>query len=264
MAKRIVSICLFCVSVEFYACNQPAPTQPSFSGRVSISGYGESLDSTYYKVWSDSSWEEFYQDTVINGNTYTTILDSYGNEYYYDSSGYAGFKLPQLFGDIAVIFDSSLSSLPDTMVGGLNYLFRTTFSLQGINYGLIDQETLVDTSTVGVPFGTFTNCPGIQSSQAITSGGMVVAGNDVLYWLAKGPSDIERDFIDYGSAIVMAYGFVNGRSWGVGLMKGESGSQRYQLSQDTKHLQRGSSAGSKSSTFDIRVAAPLIFKGIIR
>jgi len=262
--RRIVSIGLFIISVAFSACNQPAPTQSSFSGKVILDGYGETIDSSYYKVWSDSSWEEFYGDTSINGTTYTILLSSDSSEYIYDSSGnYFGFKLPHIYGENIIVFDSALASLPDTLIGNLTYVLQTTFSFQGAQYGLIDNETLVDSGTVGTPFGIFTNCPGIQSSQVIVTGGSVIAGSNVVYWLAKGPSVIEQDFYDsfygyYLYSITMSYGVVNGQTWNVGLSKS-------QLIHSGKvaSLQNSISVNKKSLP-DIRSLASKILRGIRR
>jgi len=261
--KRNFAICLIVVSATFCACNnQPVPTQPTFSGMVTLDGFGEAVDTSYYKVWSDSSWQEFYKDTTINSTTYGAILDAYGNEYFYDSSGlYAGFELPQIYGENAIIFDSPLPSIPDTMIGGETYALQTTFSFQSTSYGLVDDETLIDTSTIAVPFGTFAGCPGIESNTAITSGGAAFAGSDIIYWLAKGPSDIEQQLLDFGYSIFMTYGVVNGKGWGVTFSKQ---SQFGVPSYIGKALTiRHFNTSSNSSTPDIHSIAPMILRGII-
>jgi len=259
--RRIALFFLFCSPVMFCACNQPAPTQPTYSGKVTLDGYGVVFDSSYYKVWSDSSWEEFYQDTAINGLTYVAILMSDSSEYLYDSSGYSGFKLPAIFGSSTVIFDSSLSSLPDTLSGGITYVSQTTFSFQGISYALIDQETLVDTGTVSTPFGTFERCLGIQSDQVIARGGVVVAGGDEVSWLAKGPSAVEQDLIDFGYSIVMAFGVVNDEGWGVSFPKLNADRM---WSYGSAHVgPQASPTTPGASSIDIRSVARMILKGII-
>jgi len=266
--KPAIITCILSVSVWLCACNnQPVPTQPTFSARIALNGYGEVIDSSYYKVWSDSSWEEFYGDTTMNGKTYTVLLQSDSSEYFYDLSGnYSGFELPQIYGYTIIMFDSALASLPDTMIGDLTYAAQTTFSFQGIRYALIDDETLVDSGTVATSFGLFTNCPGIQSNQVIESGGVVVAGSNVVYWLAKGPSIVEQDFYDfyYGYllySIVMAYGVVNGQGWGVTLSRQyRSGAPSYT---GRFIAPRRSIASVNRLTPDIHYIAPLILKGII-
>ncbi len=254
--KRIVVLSLFLFSAMFYACNQPGPTQAVLSGSISLVGYGESIDSSYFKVWSDSSWEAFYGDTTINGVTYTTLLDAYGNKYFYDSLGYAGFDVPQLFGDTTIVFGSPLPSLPDTVTAGLTYGLQTTFTVQGTSFLLTDEETLFDTSAITTPFGTFNGCPGIQSSNYISTGGTLYASSDENYWLAQGPSDIEQDLLDVGYSILMEYGVVNGKGWGVTYPK-----QRLGGIHRTDMV-----AGSKTSgrsTFDMHSLGPVILKGII-
>lgn len=263
--KSLFIICLVFLSVIFYACNQPAPTQTAFSGKITLDGYGETIDSLYYKVWSDSSWEEFNGYIDTNGLMYTTVLASDSSQYFYDSSGkYSGFELPQIYGKNVVIFDSSLASLPDTMIGNLTYQQHTTFSFQGTSYYLIDNETVVDSGTVVTSFGTFPNCPEIHSNQLIAVGNNVVASSDVVLWLAKGPSDVEQDFYDYygylAYSITMAYGVVNGQSWGVGLSKGRLGNIDNSIDKAAK--QRNPVVTAKKTAPDMRSLSPMILKGI--
>jgi hypothetical protein len=247
-------------SIIFYACGQPAPTQPTFSGKTTLNGFGVTFDSSYYKVWSDSSWETFNGDTTINGTTYIAIMASDSSEYLYDSLGYSGFVLPQIYGSEIIIFDAPLPSIPDTLTGGLTYVSQTTFSFQGTSYSLIDQENLVDTGTVQTPFGTFTGCPGIQSTQAITSGGAVIAGGDEVYWLAKGPSVVEQDLIDFGYSIVMEYGVVNGKGWGVSFPKVSLGTAHKYL--DNGVMRKTTSSAYRDSSASIRPLAQPILRGI--
>ena len=263
--KRINVICLLLSSIVFYACNQPGPTQPVFSGTVSLDGYGETIDSSYYKVWSDSSWEQFNGDTTINGLAYTILLASDSSQYFYNASGnYAGFELPQIYGNNIIIFDSSLASLPDTMIGNLTYQQQTTFSFQGISYTLIDDETLVDSGTVVTSFGAFSNCPGIQSNQTIVAGNSAVAASNVVYWLAKGPSVVEQDFYDFygylAYSITMAYGVVNGQGWGVGLSKEQL--SNINNSSDKAGTGQSPVMASGKPMPDMHSLAPMILKGI--
>ncbi|HUI29424.1 MAG TPA: hypothetical protein VLX91_04335 [Candidatus Acidoferrales bacterium] len=220
--KLLIIACSFCASVIVCSCIRTGSgtTGPKIPQTIALDGYGEELDSTYYKVWSDSSWEEFYQDTTINGVTYTVLLDAYGEESLYDSAGYSGFILPQtIFGDTVIIFDAPLPSLPDTMVSGQTYVLKTTFSFQGVSFVLEDDESFQGaTASINLPFGTFTNCPDLVSTQSITGGGETVAGGDLEYWLAKGPSDIQQNINlnnGYTYTIEMVYGVVNGQGWGV-------------------------------------------------
>ncbi len=248
--RLFVGISLILLSILFEACNStPAPTAPQSQQipavPLSVVGYGESLDSTYFKVWSDSSSEGFFADTIINGTQYSIILDNAGNETLYGPDGYAGFGQ---YGGSIVLFDSSLPSLPDTMIGGTAYSRQTTFSYQGGSYVLVDLETLVDTTTISVPFGTFTDCRVLQSLEAING----VLQSATVYWLAKGPSDIARQYNSgYGAYnVLMAYGMVNGQSWGVnpGLIG----------------RKEGASAATNNQAADIRSLAPKILQSIIR
>ncbi len=221
---------------------------------LSLAGYGEALDSTYYKVWSDSSWETFYTDTTINGTAYAVLLNNSDNEYFYGPDGYSGFGQ---YGGSVVLFDSALASLPDSMLEGTPYTAQTTFSYQGTSYTLIDQETLLDTATVTVPFGTFTDCLVRQSVTAVNG----VLQSVTLYWLAKGPSDIARQ--DYsGYTILMAYGVVNGQGWGVSLSRKMPGVPR--IDRGMIIAPQKTPAHSVQSVEDIHSLAPMILKGIVR
>ncbi|MGC8596102.1 MAG: hypothetical protein ACP5MI_10935 [Candidatus Kryptoniota bacterium] len=213
-SRSLLVFCIAILSIALYSCsNNSAPTAPRIQNpglAVSINGYGYTLDSTYYKVWSDSSYETYLMDTTINGTNYRVLLDNSGYQYFYGPKGYSGF-LP--YGGSLVMFDSALASLPDTMLEGQVYTRQTTFTVQGVNYVLADQDVILDTTTVSVPFGTFSNCVVLQSTSSITGGGQTMGGTTV-YWLAKGPSDIYRQY-DTGYSIYMAYGVVNRIGWGV-------------------------------------------------
>lgn len=176
---------------------------------VNVGGYGEALDSTFYKVWSDSSWESFDKDTTVNGTTYTVIIDNTGFENVYGPGGYAGFGQ---YGSPIILFDSTLASLPDSMVEGKTYADTTTFSDQGFVYLLTEETVVKDTGAVTVPFGTFSDCVHMQSVTSISGAGQSQSQND-QYWYAQGPSDIKHT-LSTGQTLLMAYGFVNGQAWG--------------------------------------------------
>ncbi|HTX99074.1 MAG TPA: hypothetical protein VMG09_03550 [Bacteroidota bacterium] len=217
--RQLLSASLILLAVIALSCSQgsvpngppPATQTPvGHAGPLSVVGYGETLDSSYYKVWSDNTWEEYSGDTMINGIVYTIIMDNSGYENFYSPAGYAGFGQ---YGSSPILFDSVLASVPDTMVVGTTYTAQTTFMYQGSSNVLIDQETLVDSGTVTVPFGTFTNCRVMSSVGAING----VLQYATVYWLAQGPSDIAREYSTaYGPYdIQMSYGEVNGIEWGV-------------------------------------------------
>ncbi len=251
-------ICLFFVSIVFYACG-PHATEVGIPSKITLTGYGAAIDSSYYKVWNDSSWESFYQDTTINGKTYATILDAYGTEYFYDSSAYAGL---QLSGYNAFIFDSSLAPPPDTMIVGKTYTMQTTFTYQGVAYVLTDQETAQGAFLVQVPIGTFNNCPTIVSNQTITASGQQPMPSDVEYWLAKGPSDIQQNLIDLSYTKQMSYGFVNGQFWGS--HSSQENIDHVPSYSGTLKSRRLSETASSGYILDMHSFAPVILKGIIR
>jgi hypothetical protein len=213
IVKKLFGALLLISPLLFLRCNMedtPVSSKTSIQKTINIYAYGSSLDSAYYKMWSDSSWEKFNQVTSVNGKNYVTTLNSDGDEYYYDSIGYAGIK-PN--GQSLILFDAPLSSLPDTLVFGQKYIQETTFSYQGINYLLKDEQTLEDTVSVSVPFGTFNPCLWFQSTSTTTVAGqsIVSAGQ---FWLAIGPSNIQQT-LNSGNTIMMVRGCVNSKSWGV-------------------------------------------------
>ncbi len=247
--------------------NAAIPTSPQVPNpglKVSIAGYGQSIDSTFYKVWSDSSWEEFLMDTTISGTVYSVVMDNGGNEYFYSPSGnYSGFWL---YGGSLIMFDSALVSLPDTLVEGQAYTRQTTFSYQGASYTFGEQDAILDTTTVSVPFGTFSDCPVLQSTQIIQGAGQSTGGITV-YWLAKGPSDVYRQYntgslYGYPYSIYMAYGVVNDIGWGVVLSKALP---------SVRERNRGTSLAEESprrsvgqTPLSINSIAPMILRGIRR
>lgn len=161
-----------------YSCNNtlaptaPAPPRPPAKSQLkpsfNFTGCGSTLDSTYYKVWSDSSWQAFDMDTTIGGTTYAVMVDNTGYLYFYGPNGYAGFRP---YGGNLIMFDSTLASLPDTVVEGKTYNLKTTFTSQGTGYVLTDQEVLEDTGSVTVPFGTFSDCIHLKSTTTVSGGG---------------------------------------------------------------------------------------------
>lgn len=263
--RTLLVACLILCSFTLYSCGRtPAPTAPGSSPPksqsplvLSFAGYGATLDSTYYKVWSDSSWEEFAGDTTINGTTYSVLLTSNGYEYFYGPKGYAGFWP---YGSGLIMFDSTLASLPDTLVEGKTYTLATTFTTGGVSYTLTDKEVLEDSGSVTVPFGTFFDCPDLQSTSAISGAGQSQT-QTTQYWYAKGPSDIKRQFSG-GQTILMAYGVVNGKGWGVSLAKELRNSHAVSL---VSRMEETRLSGSPhSSEPDLQTMAPMILRGLIR
>ncbi len=265
--KTLIGLFAVACLIGLSSCNRtPAPTAPgspnppSQSGgsqAFSFVGYGALLDSTYYKVWSDSSWEEFDLDTTMNGTTYTVLLDNTGYEYFYGPDGYDGFEP---YGGPLIMFDSTLASLPDTMVEGKTYTIGTTFSAQGVNYTLTDMEVLEDTGSVTVPFGTFSDCLHLQSTSSISGGGQSQT-QTTQYWYAKGPSDIKRIYQGTGQTILMAYGVVNDQGWGVSA----GTATRAPVPRKGSSMKKETAETvPQNPAFSFRRMAPAILNGIIR
>lgn len=255
--KSLTLICIIFCAVIIYSCNNnPVSTNslpPHGSQAISLTEYGEKLDSTYYKVWSDSSWEEFARDTTISGTKYTVLLDNTGYEYFYGPNGYSGFWP---YGGNLVMFDSALAAPPDTMIEGKTYTVQTTFSTQGINYVYKDELTPIDTATVTVPFGTFKNCIEVQITNTISGAGQTTTST-TEYWFAKGPSDIMKQFSSV-SGIKMAYGEVNDQHWSATSGEVAPGIRTTRRKMDI--AQQNSPGGFGPN---IHLLAPKIFKGAV-
>ena len=199
----------------FSSCSKKNnPVNSEDTSYLQLGGYGSSIDSVFYKEWSDYSWESFGSVYNINGNMYVTIMNSEGDEYYYSTDGYAGFKF---YGDELVLFDEPLSSLPDSILFNKAYTFQTTFTYGGYSFEIKYEETLLDTTTVGVSFGTFNGCMWMKIKATITSNGQTET-DESESWIARGPADIKIKHSS-GSEIEMTKGIVNGIGWGMTLPK---------------------------------------------
>ncbi len=259
--KLLLAIALGLGILSLESCSTTAvPTAPQIPHAglaLSLAGYGENLDSTYYKVWSDSSYEEFAMDTVMNGVKYTVLLDNTGYQYFYGPKGYSGFWP---YGGSLIMFDSALVSMPDTMLEGTAYARATTFASQGVTYTLIEQDVILDTTSVTVPFGSFSNCLVLQSTSTVSGGGQS-AGGVTVYYLAKGPSDVYRQF-DTGYSIYMIYGVVNDAGWGVAVSK----AMPMNRTAATDSFEGGKNELSPLNQYgiDLDSVGPKILKGILR
>jgi hypothetical protein len=196
--------------------NAPGTSTPQIK-TIPAKNYILHLDSTYYKMWSDSSWEKFNGDTIINGKSYIKVINSVGTEYYYTTLGYAGVKA---IGDTLILFDKELTSLPDTLEIGKKYNLSTTFNYYGYNYTLNSEETLLDTVSVSVPFGVVNSCLWLNIKTTISSGALSQIGNSQS-WLAPNIYAIKKT-LSAGSTIIMVKGVVNGKGWGMSFPKDES------------------------------------------
>lgn len=211
--KKLFRTLLLIAPLLFLSCkkeNSPVSNQTSTQKTMAIYNYGYYLDSAYYKMWSDSSWEKFNQVTTINGKTYVTTINNNGDETYFDSIGFAGIK-PN--GQSLIIFDKPIPSLPDTLVFSQKYIQETTFSSQGYNYSLKYEQVLQDTVSVSVSFGIFNPCLWFNSTSTISANGQSNVSTDQI-WIAIGPADIKA-ILTSGDTIEMVRGVVNGRGWGM-------------------------------------------------
>ena len=194
----------------------PAPNSTSTAGgaKFALAPYQDMLDTLYYKVWSDSSWTAYGGTKVIGTGTYTVIKDNAGDEYYYNSQGYAGFYNP---GATIVMFDTPLGAWPDSLPINGQINESTTFAYQGYTWTLYNTYNLADTTSASAAFGTFDPCLHIQFVSTFYVAG---SGNSTYedFWLANGPGEIVQED-EYGVTTVMVRGQVNGKYWGAAAAK---------------------------------------------
>ena len=241
------------INIFFSICCKKSTSSPTevapVQKPITLNGYGVTLDSSYYVLWSDSSWEKFNGIVNINGATYTATIDNDSEEYFYNASGYCGFK-PE--GEIVTIFDKPLPTLPDTIVIGQTYQVSTTFFYQGYNYSLTDNDTFTDTVTVSVPVGIFNDCVWFTGTTTISVQNQPQVSN-IQFWLANGPGTI-KETLSSGVTIVLLRGVVNGKEWGMSVAKTQSSSYRtssipfmQKLLKPLMHFTRVSGLTSRSS-----------------
>jgi hypothetical protein len=212
--KALSSLLIVPFSVLFVSCSKgESPVKPPEEPAIRLlylGPYGTILDSSYYKLFSDGSWEQFHRVLTLNGRTYVTELNSDSNEYYYDVAGYAGFK-PK--GDSLILFNSSLPGLPDTIEFGKAYTRSTSFIFQGYVFTMNQEQTLVDTPGIAVPFGVFTGCAHFRATVTLQAGGQSDATSS-QFWVGRGPGTLQT-MTSGGVVVQMVKGRVNGRGWGM-------------------------------------------------
>ena len=192
----------------------PTPTPTPGGVKFPLAPYQDSLDTLYFKVWSDSSWMAYGGTKVIGTTTYFVVKDNAGNEYYYDSAGYAGFYNP---GSTVIIFDTPLGAWPDSLQIYGQISESTTFPYQGYSWTMSNTYRLADTSAASAAFGTFDPSLHFQYVSSLVAAGSGSTSSADL-WLANGPGQIVQEDM-YGNVFIMARGHVNGRYWGVGFAK---------------------------------------------
>ena len=180
------------------------------SVRFPLAPYEESLDTLYYKLWSDSSWTAYGGTKVIGTATYTVVKDNAGDEYYYSPQGYAGFYTP---GSSVILFDTPLGAWPDSLPINGQINEATTFTYQGSSWTMYNTYTLADTTSAGTSFGTFDPCLHLQFVSILVLAGTGSSASEDM-WLANGPGQIAQED-QLGNITVMVSGHVNGKSWGV-------------------------------------------------
>lgn len=210
MASSILAVLLIVNGCK----KSESPVAPAPVRTMHVAAYGFSIDSSYYKVWSDSSWEKFNQVTTVNNVVYATVLTSTGDEQYYSMAGYAGIK-PS--GQMLIIFDSPIGSLSDTLEFGRVYTQQATFSYQGFGFTLSVEQSLRDTVGVTVAFGHFNPCLWFDVKTTMSGAGQTQTQTQQV-WIAAGPSSIKQ-MANSGVITEMVRGRVNGQGWGMPFAK---------------------------------------------
>jgi hypothetical protein len=209
------------------------PITPNVAQKnIDVAGYSSSLDSDYYAVWSDSSWEKFNRIITISGVTYITMINNTGDEYYYSAAGYAGF-IPA--GESLILFDKPIPGIPDTMVSNTVYTSGTAFYYQGNNFSVQNENTLLDTVNVSIPLGNFNCCIYMKSKSTITASSQSQTQSS-YWWAAKGPSTIKQT-LNSSITIVLVRGIINGEGWGMAFPEKSPPSESKRLTRLFNRLQ---------------------------
>jgi hypothetical protein len=197
------------------ACNKADIPIGFISGppfKFAFTGFGETLEPGYLKVFSDSSREQYRGIDSVNGTLYLSTIAGDSTLIYYTfvAHQYAGYKLA---GQDPIIFDAPLPSLPARWSSDTAVARTATFTVGGNAVSITDTYTLLDTAAVVTPLGSFSPAPHFldQTSVSVSNGGSFSGSQE--FWLARGPGEIIT--IQAGqSPVYFIYGFVNGVTWG--------------------------------------------------
>jgi hypothetical protein len=217
--KQRIAVSAILISFLSVACpKSEGPISPQVATAVpfELTGFGATIDSAYYKVWSDSSWESFHARVDVNGIVCTVVRTSSNAYYYYSIAGYAGFS-PQ--GSDLIMFDTPMGPLPETVYFGKKISRSTTFSYQGYNFAMTTEHTLLDTVSVTLGFGSFHGCPHFGYSSILSGAGQSETSR-METWEAAGPGNIKQlklsaPYYTSGVTTTMVRGRVNGKGWGM-------------------------------------------------
>jgi hypothetical protein len=207
MARILIPLVI--IASFIVGCSDDRPTQPE-RRTFDLSEYYESLDSLYYKVWSDGSSRQWHGRQTIGTTPYVIIRNNSGDMYYYSAGGYAGF---QTAGYSLILFDKPIPSLPSDVEFGKHIANTTTFSYGGYLFTMKITYALLDTASVAVTFGVFNPCPHFSEEIVLSASGESETTTS-QFWIASGPGSIRLRNQDQ-TVIDMVRGFVNGQSWGV-------------------------------------------------
>lgn len=186
------------------------PTTPAWF-YFDFTGYGETLEPNYIKIYSDSSWEKYRGIDTVKGTGYISAIASDSTLYYYTvaTGQYAGYKLRD---QDPIIFDAPSPFLPTRWPSDTTFARTATFTLMGYSVAITDFYTLIDTTGIVTPLGKFSPAPHFLHMTYIkVSDGEAYYGSQEL-WAARGPGVIITE--QQGQpAVYFIRGFVNGKTW---------------------------------------------------
>jgi len=205
-----MSLLLLLSAFWFSSCkvNVDSPVTPEIPvvRKVYLPLYGERNDSTYIKVFSDSSWIKYGGWRTVNGNSYLSIVDRNNYHNYYNVFGnFSGYDLTN---HTPIIFQTPLPFLSDSLVIGQEYKRNTSFLYQGYTISLLYTDTVVDTVSITIPLGRFSNCLKFRTKTEVWYSGNYQSATDSSV-LAPHMGII---FL-YSSGIYFVRGTVNGHTY---------------------------------------------------
>jgi hypothetical protein len=195
-------------------CNKssnPVETTPEVSAviKIALSPYGESMDSLYYKYWSDGTWEKYNGLITANGKKFYTTISNTGSIYYYDETGYAGWK--DKTSTSPIFYNYRSGYLPDTVSVGESYTIIKTFVYSGYTYTVKSVFTVNKPVDLQFTYIKFFNCIEIAGVSTVTAGSESQTSNSTS-WEAAGPGTVKQ-MVNNSYYIAVTDAYVNGKTW---------------------------------------------------
>jgi hypothetical protein len=212
----------------------PPPLAPYY---MDFSGYGESVEPGFIKVYSDGAWDKYAGVQIVKDRTYKTIVCADSSTHYYmEATGqYAGFREK---GKNVVLFDVPMGTLPTRWRSDTTVTLSATFTQSGARVALVTSYVLADTGSLTTPVGAFSAVAHFRIHVSISSsvgGGYSISRES---WVARGPGGVVMRQAE-GASIYFVRGSVNGRSW-------------------------GSPSGAQGPAGESALSAPVVARGLLR